>query len=76
LLALVELATDTSAVFRAVQTAHDVDGLDQTAVLLQGAHRRILSAVALEFADEQRSTADGSGVGRGPIVVWSSAQRR
>jgi len=54
LLALVELAADTSAVFRAVQATHDMDRLDQAAVFLQGSHQRVLSAVALKFADEQR----------------------
>ena len=53
LFTLIELAAYAPAVVRAVQTPHDVDGLDQPAVFLRGTHQGILSAIALEFADEQ-----------------------
>ena len=54
LLALVQLATDGSAIFRIVQATDDVDRLDQAPVLLKRPHQGVLTAIALKLADQER----------------------
>ncbi len=53
-LTLVQLDADPPSILRAIQAAHDVDRLDQSPVLLECSQHRVLAAIALKPADQER----------------------